>query len=250
MDSARSSSTDLSIDLALVSTPLHQPPSPTEPFPGLQPAVLLHLTPARQPTKASNANHSLKQQDLPPSLARPVTFLHPLTALCTRTLESASAKPQPAFSDRPADEPKAVPPHTTATLSPRLQNISAARFIYSIFTVSLARLAEPSRTRGRPIAFPFQRPLCCAQRRHRIYPHSRRRVTPGILRKLRVPTYSSVHDSDFIMDNRFTSTLFGFAAFSTLLLSIQPAGASDWTYSYCSSLNTGEQNTACKFSWS
>ncbi|EUC38288.1 hypothetical protein COCVIDRAFT_22588 [Bipolaris victoriae FI3] len=49
------------------------------------------------------------------------------------------------------------------------------------------------------------------------------------------------------MDNRFTSTLFGFAAFSTLLLSIQPAGASDWTYSYCSSLNTGEQNTA--YTW-
>ncbi|EMD92761.1 hypothetical protein COCC4DRAFT_139371 [Bipolaris maydis ATCC 48331] len=49
------------------------------------------------------------------------------------------------------------------------------------------------------------------------------------------------------MDNRFTSTLFGFVALSTLLLSIQPAGAADWTYSYCSSLNTGEQNTA--YTW-
>jgi cell wall integrity and stress response component len=49
------------------------------------------------------------------------------------------------------------------------------------------------------------------------------------------------------MANRFASTLFGFAAFSTLLLSIQPAGAADWQYPYCSSLNTGEQDTS--YTW-
>lgn len=50
------------------------------------------------------------------------------------------------------------------------------------------------------------------------------------------------------MDHRFASTLFGFAAFSTILLSsIQPAAAVDWTYSYCSSLNTADQSTS--YTW-
>lgn len=38
----------------------------------------------------------------------------------------------------------------------------------------------------------------------------------------------------------------GLATLSTILLSI-PAGAADWTYSYCSSLNTGDQSTSCKY---
>ncbi|USP77620.1 hypothetical protein yc1106_04894 [Curvularia clavata] len=49
------------------------------------------------------------------------------------------------------------------------------------------------------------------------------------------------------MDRNFASSLLGLAAFSTLLLSIQPAGAADWSYPYCSSLNTGEQDTS--YTW-
>jgi cell wall integrity and stress response component len=49
------------------------------------------------------------------------------------------------------------------------------------------------------------------------------------------------------MDRNFASSLLGLAAFSTLLLSIQPAGAADWQYPYCSSLNTGEQDTS--YTW-
>lgn len=49
------------------------------------------------------------------------------------------------------------------------------------------------------------------------------------------------------MERNFASSLLGFAAVSTLLLSVQPAGAADWSYPYCSSLNTGDSDTS--YTW-
>ncbi|KAH8638287.1 hypothetical protein IG631_06057 [Alternaria alternata] len=49
------------------------------------------------------------------------------------------------------------------------------------------------------------------------------------------------------MEHRFASTLLGFFAFFILLASIKPAGAADWTQSYCSSLNTGSDDQVCKY---
>jgi hypothetical protein len=51
------------------------------------------------------------------------------------------------------------------------------------------------------------------------------------------------------MEHRFASTLLGFFAFLTLLASIKPAGAADWTQSYCSSLNTGSDDQVYTWPW-
>jgi len=51
------------------------------------------------------------------------------------------------------------------------------------------------------------------------------------------------------MEHRFASTLLGLFAFFTLLASIKPAGAADWTQSYCSSLNTGSDDQVYTWPW-
>ncbi|KAB2108121.1 hypothetical protein AG0111_0g4505 [Alternaria gaisen] len=51
------------------------------------------------------------------------------------------------------------------------------------------------------------------------------------------------------MEHRFASTLLGFFAFFILLASIKPAGAADWTQSYCSSLNTGSDDQVYNWPW-
>ncbi|RYN39752.1 hypothetical protein AA0112_g3468 [Alternaria arborescens] len=51
------------------------------------------------------------------------------------------------------------------------------------------------------------------------------------------------------MEHRFASTLLGFFALFILLASIKPAGAADWTQSYCSSLNTGSNDQVYNWPW-
>jgi len=51
------------------------------------------------------------------------------------------------------------------------------------------------------------------------------------------------------MEPRFTSTLLGFAALLALLISIKPVRATDWVQSYCSSQNTGGDDSFYQWQW-
>jgi cell wall integrity and stress response component len=128
-----------------------------------------------------------------------------------------------------------------------------ARFTSRRSSLPLALHLAPACKRGRSIAF-FPRqslsrssicPIHAAEQTNRD-PYSPRgsstRPSPTL------PASSSrPAPLVFTMDRNFASSLLGLAAFSTLLLSIQPAGAADWQYPYCSSLNTGEQDTS--YTW-